>query len=91
MDPTKVGLVTEYCKRFKMRIPKSDKVACKRFVMKSILQIKDTADEFQRSLSSNETGDDDDLLMDDMFLIMMGILVMMGSKEGDDGERKIHN
>lgn len=81
VDPTKVGLVTEYCKRFKMRIPKSDKVACKRFVMKSILQIKDTADEFQQSLSSNETGDDDDLLMDDMFLI--------GDEDFcDDGEAK---
>jgi hypothetical protein len=61
VDPVKVGLVTEYCKRFKMRIPKSDKIACKRFVMSSILQIKDTAEEFQQSISGEED--------DDMFFI----------------------
>lgn len=74
LDPTKVGLVSEYCKRLKMRIPKSEKTACKRFIMSSILQIKDTAEEFQQNIS-DEKNDEDLGFEDDLFF-------------GDDGEEK---
>lgn len=63
-DPAKAGHVFECCKKLRTNLPKSDKIAVKRAVLKSTLEIKDTADEFAESLKGHV---EDSFVGDEMF------------------------